>query len=91
MRLTRAGDARAVADAWGIGLLPLVLAVAFPLDIAALAASAWLTYRTLRALGDEGVAARDRVLLAFGGQAAAMIAAWLLTRGGLVFLLGGAG
>jgi hypothetical protein len=89
MRLTHPGSAREVSDAWGVGLLPLALSVAFPLDLVTLGASAWLTLRSLRALGDAPSTALNRVLFAFGGQAAAMGAAWLLTRGGLVFLLGG--
>ncbi|MDO8915194.1 MAG: hypothetical protein Q7W16_03845 [Coriobacteriia bacterium] len=75
-----------IDDAWGPALLPFAVAVIDPLPLLALAASALLTLRGFEGLGVEAREARRVVFIAFGGQVAAEIVAWL-ARGGLVFLL----
>lgn len=74
----------AVQAAWGASLLPYLVAVAWPLDLVALAASAVLARRNLVALGSSVAEANRAVLLAFGGQAAAEALAWA-ARGGVMF------
>ncbi|HEX9093647.1 MAG TPA: hypothetical protein VF902_06660 [Coriobacteriia bacterium] len=79
-RPSRAGVLEAV---WGASLLPYLGAVAAPLDLVALAASAFLAHKGLVAVGTARGEARRVVLIAFGGQLVAEIAAWV-ARGGLV-------
>ena len=80
------GDLSRIDDAWGPGLLPYALAVASPLGLIALAASAWLTLRGLVAVDVEARESRRLVLWAFGGQLAAETASWLARGGLFVFL-----
>jgi hypothetical protein len=81
-----ARDPARIDDAWGPALLPFALAVIDPLPLLALAASALLTLWGFQGLGVERREARRVVVIAFGGQVAAEVVAWL-ARGGLVFLL----
>jgi hypothetical protein len=85
-RGTLARDPAPIDDAWGPALLPFGLAVLDPLPLAALAVSALLTLRGFEGLGVERREARRVVVIAFGGQVAAEVVAWL-ARGGFVFLL----
>lgn len=79
-------DRRLVDDAWGPALLPFLGAVAFPLDIAALAVSAFLTHRGLTALGlPRGRAARATAW-AFGGQLTVEFIAWIGRAGLLAYI-----
>ena len=75
----------AVDAAWAPALMPFAPAVTFPLDILALAASWWLTYRGMSGRGAPLAAARRATLLAFGGQVVVGMAAWL-ARGALLAL-----
>jgi hypothetical protein len=90
MRLTARGalgrDLTRVNDAWGPALLPFALAVVDPLPLIALGVSAFLTLRGLAGMGVDRREARRVVAIAFGGQLAAEVVAWL-ARGGLVYLL----
>jgi hypothetical protein len=76
---------RTLEWAWAPALIPFAGAVAFPLGIAALASSAYLTYAGLTGLTVGRRDATRAVALAFGGQALVEVAAWL-ARGGLVAL-----
>lgn len=76
----------AVTDAWGPSLLPFAFAVIAPLPLVALGVSAFLTLRGLAGLGADRGEARRVVAIAFGGQLAAEVLAWL-GRGGLLYLL----
>jgi hypothetical protein len=76
-----------VADAWACGLVPLALAVIFPLDVVALLASWIYTLRSLVALGLGRRTAWTATGLAFGGQVAVAVAVWAL-RGGLIVAAG---
>ena len=67
----------AIESAWGSALLPYLLALATPLDLFALAASAALTYRGLVVVGLGRRDATRCVAWAFGGQIAVEIASWL--------------
>jgi hypothetical protein len=80
------GSPRRVQSAWGPALLPYLGAVAFPLDIAALALSAALTHRGLVALGASQADARRTVAFAFGGQLVAETVAWAGRAGMLAFV-----
>jgi hypothetical protein len=83
MRLA-AGPARESADtAWAPSLLPESIAFFAPLDLIALAISAWLAYAGLVGLGVSRSEARSPVGWAYGGQVAVEIAAWI-ARGGLI-------
>lgn len=88
MRLAAAGEMRvrpAVIDAaWAGGLIPLVMAATPVLNVVALAASAVLTWRALRAAGGSKREAWLIVGAAFGGQAAVGIVAWVV-RGGVIY------
>ncbi|MDO8964492.1 MAG: hypothetical protein Q7W30_08395 [Coriobacteriia bacterium] len=79
-------DRRGVEAAWGAALLPYVFAWAAPLDILALAGSAWLTFVNLEAIGTSRRDAVNSIAWAFGGQLAVEFAAWL-ARGWLFLLL----
>lgn len=68
---------RLVEAAWGPALLPFALALASPLDLLALAASAALTYVGLGAVGYQRRDAIRCVAWAFGGQLAVEVAAWI--------------
>lgn len=76
-------ETRRVDDAWGPALLPYLAAVTFPLDLAALALSAYLTYRGMSALGTSRAQAGRAVAWAFGGQLVAEVIAWA-GRAGLI-------
>jgi hypothetical protein len=90
LRLASGDDMRlrpsAVAVAWAGGLVPLVFAATPVLGVAALVASAALTWRALRAAGAEGREVTRVVGWSFGGQAAAEAAAWIV-RGGVIYAL----
>jgi hypothetical protein len=75
-----------IDDVWGPALLPFAIAVVDPLPFVALAFSALLTLRGFDGLGVERRESRRVVAIAFGGQLAAEVAAWL-ARGGFVLLL----
>jgi hypothetical protein len=71
------GGARvAVRTAWGPALLPFLFAAASPLDLAALGASALLTFVGLEAVGMPRRDALRCVAWAVGGQLAVLVAAW---------------
>lgn len=76
-------ETRRVDDAWGPALLPYLAAIVFPLDLAALALSAYLSYRGMSALGASRAQTRRAVAWAFGGQLVAETIAWA-GRGGLL-------
>jgi len=80
------GTRSAVDDAWGPALLPFAFAVVDPLPLVALGVSALLTLRGLTGLGIERRASRRLVAVAFGGQLAAELLAWV-SRGGLLYLV----
>ena len=88
IRLAAIGKMRArsaaIDAAWAGGLLPLVAAVTPVLDVVALAASAVLTWRAIRAAGGSKRETWLTVGAAFGGQATVEIVVWLV-RGGIVY------
>jgi hypothetical protein len=86
MRLVVGRDRGKVDRAWGPALIPEAFAFAFPFDLAALVASAWLTERGLIGIGTEPRRARAAVAWAFGGQLVVAVAAWV-ARGGLIALI----
>ena len=70
---------------WGIGLLPYTLGLTPSLRAIAFVGSAALTYRLLLRQADR-TSARFAVAIAFGGQALAALAAWIVLNG-LLFLV----
>ncbi|MDO8879368.1 MAG: hypothetical protein Q7W44_00980 [Coriobacteriia bacterium] len=76
-----------LALAYLTGLAPYALGLTAPLRIAALAASALLTARELRAAGPDARTVRTAVGWAFGGQALVVVFGFVL-RGGLAVLTG---
>lgn len=77
-----------LALAYLTGLAPYAVGLTGPLRIAALAASALLTAREVRAAGPEARTVRTAVSWAFGGQAL-VVAFGFVLRGGLAVLTGG--
>lgn len=75
------GSPRPVEAAWGPALLPFALAIASPLDLVALAASAFYTLAGLQAVGFARRDAVRGVAWAFGGQVAVEVLAWIARNG----------
>lgn len=76
-----------IAVAWGRGCIAYALALAGPLRAAAFAASAVITYRSLVAAGVEARRAAGSCSIAFGVEAAALAAGWIVTNGLVVLPL----
>ncbi len=85
LSVTRSGrpqvQADAVAYAWGRGSLPYAVAISGTARTAAFAASAVLTYRSLMSSGASRGKALAMCGWAFGAEAAAALAGWLVTNG----------
>lgn len=88
MRLAAVGEMRAhptvIDAAWAGGLMPLVLAATPVFNVVALAASAVLTWRAIRAAGESKRETWLTVGAAFGGQASVELVAWII-RGGIIY------
>lgn len=89
-QFTRAHGQRSagmVSDAWGAGLIPYAFAVTGWLTFVAWSSSAVITWRRLRQDETTADTATRAVLWAFGLEAAATLAAYMLRNGIMIAAL----